>query len=203
VTLTNVGILIFDGVEVLDFCGPFEVFSLATKPGMDTYPDNALYTVHTVAETADSIRTVGGMEVVPACTIDDHPDFEIIVVPGGFGTRAIYQGNSRVIEWIARQAASDVVTTSVCTGAALLAKAGVLSGKRSTTHWASIGRLRELHPETTVLDDLRVVDEGKIVTSAGVSAGIDMALHIVARMHGHDAAVKTARDMEYRWEPAL
>jgi transcriptional regulator GlxA family with amidase domain len=203
VTLTNVGILIFDGVEVLDFCGPFEVFSLATKPGMDTYPDNALYTVHTVAETADSIRTVGGMEVVPSCTIDNHPQFEIIVVPGGFGTRAIYQGNSRVIEWIARQAAADVVTTSVCTGAALLAKAGVLSGKRSTTHWASIGRLRDLHPETTVLDDMRVVDEGKIVTSAGVSAGIDMALHIVARMHGHEAAVKTARDMEYRWEPAL
>ena len=201
-TLTNVGILIFDGVEVLDFCGPFEVFSLATKPGMDTYPDNALYKVHTVAETADSIRTVGGMEVVPTCTIDNHPEFEIIVVPGGFGTRAIYQGNSRVIEWIAGQAASDVVTTSVCTGAALLAKAGVLSGKRSTTHWASIERLRELHPEMTVLDDMRVVDEGKVVTSAGVSAGIDMALHIVARMYGHDAAVKTARDMEYRWEPA-
>jgi transcriptional regulator GlxA family with amidase domain len=201
VTLTNVGILIFDGVEVLDFCGPFEVFSLAIKPGMDTYPDNALYTVRTVAETAASIRTVGGMDVVPACTIDDHPDFEIIVVPGGFGTRAIYRERARVIEWIARQAAGNVVTTSVCTGASLLAKAGVLAGKRSTTHWASIGRLRELHPDTTVLDDLRVVDEGKVVTSAGVSAGIDMALHIVARMHGHEAAIATAREMEYRWEP--
>ena len=201
-TLTNVGILIFNQVEVLDFCGPFEVFSLATKPGMETYPDNALYKVHTVAESADSIRTVGGMEVVPTCTIDNHPDFEIIVVPGGFGTRAIYQGNSRVTEWIAQQAAADVVTTSVCTGAALLAKAGLLTGKRSTTHRASIGRLRELYPETTVLNDLRVVDEGNIVTSAGVSAGIDMVLHIVARMHGHEAAVKTARDMEYRWEPA-
>jgi transcriptional regulator GlxA family with amidase domain len=201
VTLTNVGILIFDGVEVLDFCGPFEVFSLAIKPGMDTYPDNALYTVRTVAETAASIRTVGGMDVVPACTIDDHPDFEIIVVPGGFGTRAIYRERARVIEWIARQAAGNVVPTSDCTGASLLAKAGVLAGKRSTTHWASIGRLRELHPDTTVLDDLRVVDEGKVVTSAGVSAGIDMALHIVARMHGHEAAIATAREMEYRWEP--
>ena len=200
-TLTNVGILIFDGVEVLDFCGPFEVFSLAIKPGMDTYPDNALYKVHTVAETAASIRTVGGMEVVPTCTIDDHPEFEIIVVPGGIGTRAIYQDRPRVIDWIAGQAAADVTTTSVCTGAALLAKAGVLTGKRSTTHWASIGRLRELHPETTVLDDLRVVDEGKIVTSAGVSAGIDMALHVVARMHGQEAAAATARQMEYHWEP--
>jgi transcriptional regulator GlxA family with amidase domain len=170
---------------------------------MDTYPDNALYKVHTVAETAESIRTVGGMEVVPTCTIDDHPGFEIIVVPGGFGTRAIYQERPRVIDWIAGQAAVDVVTTSVCTGAALLAKAGVLSGKRSTTHWASIDRLREAHPETTVLDDLRVVDEGKVVTSAGVSAGIDMALHIVARMHGHEAAAATAREMEYRWEPVV
>ena len=109
-TLTNVGILIFDGVEVLDFCGPFEVFSLAIKPGMDTYPDNALYKVHTVAEKADSIRTVGGMEVVPTCTIDDHPAFEIIVVPGGFGTRAIYEERPRVIDWIAGQAAAHGIT---------------------------------------------------------------------------------------------
>ena len=201
-TLTNVGILIFDQVEVLDFCGPFEVFSLATKPGIeDTYPQNALYQVHTVAETAGSIRTVGGMEVVPTCTIADHPPFEILVVPGGYGTRALYQGKPRMTQWLAEQAGVVPTVTSVCTGAFLLAKAGLLDGKRATTHWASIDTLRTRHPATTVVDDIRVVDEGGVVTSAGVSAGIDMALHVVARMHGHDAAVKTAREMEYRWEP--
>ena len=201
-TLTDVGILIFDGVEVLHFCGPFEVFSLASKPGdADRYPDNALFKVHTVAENAAPIKTVGGMEVVPSCTIADHTPFAILVLPGGFGTRAIYREKPDVLDWIARQAERGVITTSVCTGASLLAKAGLLRGKRATTHWASIDRLRELHPEITVLDDLRIVDEGAVVTSAGVSAGIDMALHIVARLHGAEAAVKTARDMEYRWEP--
>ena len=201
-TLTNVGILIFDQVEVLDFCGPFEVFSLATKPGIeDTCPQNALYQVHTVAETGDSIRTVGGMEVVPTCTIADHPPFEILVVPGGYGTRALYQGKPHMTQWLAEQAGVVPTMTSVCSGAFLLAKAGLLDGKRATTHWASIDTLRSRHPATTVVDDIRVVDEGGVVSSAGVSAGIDMALHIVARMHGHDAAVKTAREMEYRWEP--
>jgi transcriptional regulator GlxA family with amidase domain len=202
VTLTDVGILIFDGVEVLDFCGPFEVFSLASRPGEpDRYPDNALFKVHTVAESAAAIRTVGGMEVVPTCTITDHPPFAILVVPGGFGTRAIYREKPQVVDWITRQAERDAITTSVCTGASLLAKAGILRGKRATTHWASIDRLRELHPEITVLDDLRVVDEGTVVTSAGVSAGIDMALHLVARLHGTETAINTARDMEYRWQP--
>ena len=200
-TLTNVGILIFDGVEVLDFCGPFEAFSLASKPGQDTYPDNALFKVHTVAATRDPIRTVGGMQVIPACTIDDHPPFEILVVPGGYGTRAIYEDGDPVTEWIARQRGDGAVTTSVCTGAFLLAKAGLLDGKRATTHWGSIDALRKRHPEITVLDDLRVVDEGEVVTSAGVSAGIDMALHVVARLYGHETAVNTARDMEYRWQP--
>jgi transcriptional regulator GlxA family with amidase domain len=199
--LTNVGILIFDGVEVLDFCGPFEAFSLASKPGQDTYPDNALFRVHTVAERPDPIRTVGGMRVIPACTIDDHPPFAILVVPGGYGTRVIYENGDRVTEWIARQRSDGAVTTSVCTGAFLLAKAGLLDGKRATTHWGSIDTLRKRHPEIIVLDDLRVVDEGEIVTSAGVSAGIDMALHVVARLHGNETAANTARDMEYRWEP--
>lgn len=200
-SLTPVGILIFDGVEVLDFCGPFEVFSLACKPGEDTYPDNALFRVHTVAATPDPIRTVGGMQVVPSCTIDEHPPFEILVVPGGYGVNAIYEGDDRVTEWIAQQRGDGALTTSVCTGAFLLAKAGLLQGKRATTHWGSITALRRRHADITVLHDLRVVDEGEIVTAAGVSAGIDMALHVVARLHGAETAINTAREMEYRWEP--
>ncbi|MDQ2683953.1 MAG: DJ-1/PfpI family protein [Chloroflexota bacterium] len=200
-SLTPVGILIFDDVEVLDFCGPFEVFSLACKPGEDTYPDNSLFRVHTVAASPEPIRTVGGMQVVPSCTIDDHPPFEILVVPGGYGTRTLYEGDDRVTAWIARERSGGTLTTSVCTGAFLLARAGLLEGKRATTHWGSIDNLRRRHPEITVLDDLRVVDEGEIVTAAGVSAGIDMALHVVARLHGVQTAINTAREMEYRWEP--
>jgi transcriptional regulator GlxA family with amidase domain len=204
VTLSEVGILIFDGVEVLDFCGPFEVFSMASKPDTPSmYPEPSLFRVRTVAETKAPIRAVGGLEVIPSCTIDDHPLFEILVIPGGFGTRAIYSDRPRVTEWIAGQYGQVSAMTSVCTGAFLLAKAGLLAGNKATTHWASIERLREQHPDIEVIDDERVVDQGNIVTSAGVSAGIDMALHIVARMHGHEAAAQTARDMEYRWEPAL
>jgi transcriptional regulator GlxA family with amidase domain len=195
--------LIFDGVEVLDFCGPFEVFSMASKPDMpSTYPEPALFRPRTVAESKEPVRAVGGLEVTPSCTIDNHPPFEILVIPGGFGTRAIYADKPRVIEWIARQYDQVSVMTSVCTGAFLLAKARLLAGNRATTHWASIERLGDQHPDIEVVDDERVVDRGNIVTSAGVSAGIDMALHIVARMHGLETATHTARDMEYRWEPA-
>lgn len=202
-TLSEVGILIFDGVEVLDFCGPFEVFTMASKPDTPSmYPEPALFRPRTVAETKAPIRAVGGLEVTPSCTIDDHPLFEILVIPGGFGTRALYADRPRVIEWIAEQYRLVSTMTSVCTGAFLLAKAGVLAGNKATTHWANIERLRDQHPDIEVVNDERVVDRGNIVTSAGVSAGIDMALHIVARMHGLETAVHTAKDMEYRWEPA-
>lgn len=200
-SLTNVGILIFDDVEVLDFCGPFEVFSVASKPGLpETYPNNQLFNVHTVAATASPIRTIGGMTITPACTIDNHPEFEILVVPGGFGTRAIEDGNQRVIDWIAAQSEKLSLLTSVCTGAFLLAKAGVLDGKRATTHWGSLKSLQEMYPAIDVTGDERVVDLGRVMTSAGISAGIDMALHVVGRLHGQKAAIQTARDMEYRWE---
>jgi transcriptional regulator GlxA family with amidase domain len=105
-----------------------------------------------------------------------------------------------VLDWIARQHASESLTTSVCTGAFLLGAAGLLEGLRATTHWATIDGLRTRHPGTNVLADARVVDEGKIVTSAGVSAGIDMALHVVRRLHGEEIARATARDMEYEWD---
>ena len=170
---------------------------------MDTYPDNALYKVHTVAETAtldpDGWRDGKWSRLAPSSMTT--PEFEIIVVPGGFRRRRDYQDRPRVIDWIAGQAAADVVTTSVCTGAALLAKAGVLAGKRSTTHWASIGRLRERHPETTVLDDLRVVDEGKVVD---LGRGQRRDRHGAAHRRPDartEVAVATAREMEYRWEP--
>lgn len=191
----NIGILLFDDVEVLDFCGPFEVFSVAAKIGAEAGGDPP-FTVFTLAERAGLVRAVGGLKVQPDYTIDDHPPISLLLVPGGWGTRREVD-NSRLIEWIRAQDAQTDLTTSVCTGAFLLGRAGLLEGHRVTTHWASIERLRQSLPGATILENVRFVDEGKIVTSAGISAGIDMALHLVARLGGDDLARQTARRMEY------
>ncbi len=193
----NIGILIFDDVEVLDFCGPFEVFSVAAKCVQEAGGESP-FTVFTLAERADGqpVRCVGGLLVQPHYSLDNHPPIDLLVVPGGWGTRREVD-NARLIDWIRAQATRAQLTTSVCTGAFLLGRAGLLEGRKVTTHWASIERLRASLPSATVLEHIRYVDEGAIVTSAGISAGIDMALHLVARLQGDDLARQTARRMEY------
>jgi transcriptional regulator GlxA family with amidase domain len=143
------------------------------------------------------IRCRGGLLVQPHHTLESHPPLDIVVVPGGFGTREQIK-NQTVLDWVAAQS-KTALTTSVCTGAFLLAANGLLDGKKATTHWASIDWMRRMYPEVTTLDDQRVIDEGQIITSAGVSAGIDMALHVVERLHGRATAEATARGMEYDW----
>ena len=192
----TVGILIFEGVEVLDFCGPFEVFATTALPAADGSRGDRPFDVMAIAETAGLVECTGGLLIQPNATIADHPPLDILVVPGGRGTRR-EQANAVLLDWVAGQCRQTELTTSVCTGAFLLANRGLLDGRRATTHWASIDRLRQAAPAVTVLDDLRVVDEGEIVTSAGISAGIDMALHVVARLHGAEVAAATARNMEY------
>jgi transcriptional regulator GlxA family with amidase domain len=195
----TVGILIFPDVEILDFCGPFEVFASATLPGKtDGSPEARLFEVFTVAERLEIIACRGGLLVQPNHTLNTHPPLDVVVIPGGYGTRR-EQENPVVLDWIARQRRTGALTTSVCTGAFLLGAAGLLHGLRATTHWTTIDGLRATLPATNVLDDARVIDEGEIITSAGVSAGIDMALHVVRRLHGDDIARRTARDMEYDW----
>ena len=191
----TVGILIFDDVEVLDFCGPFEVFSTA-RPVEDDGDDARLFTAITIAEQDRLITCRGGLLVQPHATIDDHPPLDILVVPGGQGTRREIH-NTRLLDWIAARDGDTELTTSVCTGAFLLARRGLLDGRRATTHWASIGWMRDTYPAIQMIDTARVVDEGHVITSAGVSAGIDMALHVVARLHDEETAARTARAMEY------
>lgn len=192
----TVGMLIFDEVEVLDFCGPFEVFASA-RP-LDAAGDERLCRVVTIAEEQRIISCRGGLLVQPHHTTSDHPPLDILVVPGGRGTRR-ERLNARLLDWIAAQDKSIELMTSVCTGAFLLAERGLLDGKRATTHWASVDWMRETYPNVTMLADARVVDEGHVVTSAGVSAGIDMALHVVDRLYGREVAQTTARGMEYDW----
>jgi transcriptional regulator GlxA family with amidase domain len=193
----NVGILIFPDVEVLDFCGPFEVFaSTSLPPQTDGDPETRLFEVFTIAERAELVACRGGLLVQPNHTLDDHPPLDLVVIPGGYGTLR-EQENPVILDWITRQRRTGALTTSVCTGAFLLGAAGLLDGLRATTHWTTIDGLRTHLPATDVLADVRVVDEGEIITSAGVSAGIDMALHVVRRLHGDEVARRTARDMEY------
>jgi transcriptional regulator GlxA family with amidase domain len=195
--LPAVGILIFDDAEVLDFCGPFEVFSVA-RPVKETSDESKLFTVITVAEEDRIITCRGGLLVKPHFTIANHPPLDILVIPGGQGTRR-ERKNQRLIDWIAQQNKHTNLMTSVCTGAFLLAESGLLDHQRATTHWGSIEWLRNTYPGIEVVADERVVDEGHIITSAGVSAGIDMSLHVISRLYGADVAVWTARMMEYNW----
>jgi len=195
--LLTVGILIFDDVEVLDFCGPFEVFSVARPAGK--YGDEfKLFNVVTIAEEDRIITCRGGLLVKPHATTENHPPLDILVVPGGQGTRR-ERHNQRLLGWIARQDQHTNLTTSVCTGAFLLAERGLLDHHRATTHWSSVEWMRSTYPAVEMVADARVVDEGHIITSAGISAGIDMSLYVVSRLHGVDVAEWTARQMEYDW----
>ena len=194
----QVGILVFDDVEVLDFAGPFEVFSRTrTTPGLESRrsEDSAPFNVFTVAPRPGPIVATGGLKVVPHFDFTNSPAIDVLVVPGGFGTRPLLQDDA-VLNWLRRVAAGAERITSVCTGALLLAHAGLLSGRRATTHWSSLERLAGLDASITVDGTQRVVDD-VVITSAGVSAGLDMAFTVVARYCGQEVAIETARYIEY------
>jgi transcriptional regulator GlxA family with amidase domain len=188
----KVAILIFDEVEVLDFCGPFEVFAVAggrreQKP----------FDVFTVAEKSGPVVARNGLSVNPSHTINDCPQADILIVPGGMGTRREMH-NQTLIDWIKETAGKAEMALSVCTGSLLLAKAGLLDGASATTHWAAMDLLREVAPNATVCPDKQFVDNGRVMTSAGISAGIDLSLYAVGKLLGEDAAAETARWMEYK-----
>lgn len=189
----SVAILVFDDVELLDFCGPFEVFS-----SLDRAAQPPPFNVFAVAAESHKITAANGLCVVPAHDFATCPSVDILVVPGGIGTRR-EMNNETVVEWIRRVSEEAELTLSVCTGALLLARAGLLGGLRATTHHGAIDLLREVAPEAVVVAERRYVDNGRLVLSAGISAGMDMSLHVIARLHGTDAAERTARHMEYDW----
>jgi transcriptional regulator GlxA family with amidase domain len=164
----------------------------------DELTEKAFFKVFTVAETPGTILTNHGLKIVPEHTFESAPAPDILVVPGGFGTLALLNKPS-VLEWIRVRAKRAEIVASVCTGALLLAKAGLLDGQAATTHYLQRDLLRELAPGAVIHEDKRFLDNGHIATSAGVSAGIDLALHLVARLHGPTVAQETARYMEYHW----
>lgn len=198
-TRWRTAILIFDDVEVLDFAGPYEVLSRArTEPGVASRrsDDHAPFDVFTVARSRQPVRAIGGLQVIPDHGFADAPPIDLLVVPGGFGTRALLD-DAEVVAWIARIAAGAKQVASVCTGSLLLAKAGLLRGKRATTHWGALELLGTIDPTIRVEHGGRFVDDG-VMTSAGISAGIDLALGLVERVTSKAVADETAHYMEYR-----
>ena len=192
----HVAILVFDDVEILDFAGPFEVFSLA-----DELHDHTAFHTFALATMPGTVRARNGLKIVPEFTLESSPPPDVLVVPGGQGTRALLQRES-LIEWLRIRASRAEITLSVCTGALVLAKAGLLDGLRITTHHQCLDELRELASNSTIDPSRRYHDNGSIVTAAGISAGIDASLYVVARLLGHGAAQFTADHMEYlgRWQ---
>jgi len=197
---TSVGILIFHDVEVLDFAGPFEVFSRTRLlPGVESRrsDESAPFSVFTVARGAEPVVATGGLRVEPHFAFDTAPPIDVLVVPGGFGTRPLLE-DDRVLSWIRTTARTASLTTSVCTGALLLAKAGLLRERRATTHWGAFDVLAAIDPTVVIDRTARVVDD-RVITSAGVSAGMDMAFHVVSKVCGDAVATETARYVDYPW----
>ena len=190
----TVAIFIFDEVEVLDFAGPYEVFAV-------TGAQTQAFDVFTVAETDQPVRARNGLMVLPTHSFATAPRADIVVIPGGYGTRPLLQ-NEGVIAWVRKMDQEAQLTLSVCTGSLLLGRAGLLDGLAATTHHLAFEELRKCAPKSEIREGARLVDNGRIVTSAGVSAGIDMSFHIVARELGQEAAQKIARYIEYPWPRA-
>jgi len=188
----RVGIFLFDDVEVLDFAGPFEVFSVTVLEN-----GHKPFLVDTVSEKGAMITARNGLRVQPDYCFDTMPTFDILVIPGGPGAREREIHNDKVIAWIVDQRKKVELMTSVCTGALLLAKAGLLNGKNATTHWASYDRLENEFPEVTVQRDVKFVEDGNVLTSGGISAGINMSFHLVKKLVGTQVAKNTAKRMEY------
>ena len=195
--ILNVGILIFDDVEVLDFAGPFEVFSRTRmRPGVESRrsSEGAPFNVYSVARIKEPVIATGGLEIQPRYDFTNCPPVDLLVVPGGWGTRRLLD-NDDTLSWIRKVAEGGARIMSVCTGSLLLAKAGLLKNKAATTHWGALETLAALDPTIKVCRK-RYVDQG-IVTSAGISAGIDTALYVVGELLGPEVSEDTARYMEY------
>ena len=187
------GILLFNEVEVLDFAGPFEVLSLAER----AESREKLFAVCTVAETRETISARNGLKVLPDYDFASAPDFDLLIVPGGYGAEEIEIHNETLLRWLKHKADTTPIVASVCTGAFLLAEAGLLDGKRATTHWMDLDRLERAYPIVCVAREVKFVDEGNILTAGGISAGIDLCFHLLTRLFSADIARQTAKRMEY------
>ncbi|HUZ70658.1 MAG TPA: DJ-1/PfpI family protein [Candidatus Saccharimonadales bacterium] len=194
----HIGIALFTDAEELDFAGPWEVLAFWARE----WPDDGV-SVFTIAEDLEPVRCAKGLRVLPDRTWQDAPSLDVLVYPGGRGTRAQLEPTDTIHARLRALAAAGTLMTSVCTGSLVFAAAGLLHNRPATTHWASLERLAALDPSIDVRPEDRFVDTGRIVTAAGVSAGIDMALHLVARLHSTDRAMQVRRGIQYDPQPPV
>ncbi len=187
----HIGILLFDQVEELDAFGPWEVLSWWTLK----HPEDG-YDVFCVSKDGGLVRCAKGLVVQAHHSYATVPSMEVLIYPGGMGTRAHLQ-DAPQLDWVRMQRVSTPLMTSVCTGSLVYAAAGLLTGRPATTHWASLDHLAQLDPTIEVRTEERFIDDGNVITAAGVSAGIDMALHLVARLVGVERAREVRRGIQY------
>lgn len=193
--MLNVGIFLFNDIELLDFAGPYEVFSVATE-----IQKNALFNVFTITEDGAGIRSVNGLRVIPDYDFNNHPHIDVLIVPGGNGTK-IEMTKDAVLLWLKEQYNHSQITMSVCSGTRLLGKLGLLDNLKITTHHEVVADMKMIVPTVMIEEKVKFVDNGKILTSAGISAGIELSLYVVAKLFGKEVANKAAIYMEYGdWE---
>jgi transcriptional regulator GlxA family with amidase domain len=194
---THIGIVLFDGMEELDAVGPFEVLAHWTQG----YPQDG-WQLSTLSRDGDPVRGAKGLIVTPDHSYSSAPGFDVLVYPGGQGTRK-HLVDEEQLDWVRGQRASVALMTSVCTGSLVYAAAGLLGGRPATTYWEHLDLLAELDPTIEVRADVRFVDDGDVITSAGVSAGIDMALHLVVRLASEDRARQVRKGIQYDPQPPV
>ncbi|MBP2651726.1 MAG: DJ/PfpI family protein [Firmicutes bacterium] len=187
----NVGIFLFNEIELLDFAGPFEVFTVTAELN-----DFKFFNVFTITESGRKIRTVNGLRVVPDFNFKNHPPIDLLIVPGGAGTKS-EMNKASVLKWLKEQYGTSQKTMSVCSGTRLLGKLGLLDNMEIITHHEVIADMKEIAPTAIIKENVRFTDNGKILTSAGISAGIDLSLYVVEKLYGKKIANKTAIYMEY------
>ena len=194
----NVGIYLFSEIEALDFAGPFEVFTTASRVSKRLHSSvEAPFNVFSIAESNAVVQARAGLRIIPDYSLDDHPKIDVLVVPGGVVSAELSKPN--VMQWLHQRAQTAELVASVCTGVFMLAKAGVITAGRVTTHWEDQADLAGMFPLLEVIDGPRWVEQNKSFTSAGISAGIDLSLHLVGRLSSPQLATSTARQMDYPW----
>lgn len=188
----NVGIFIFKDVEVLDMAGPFEVFSLAEKDGKKAF------NVFTIAEHNNILTARNGLLLKPNYTLQNHPNLDILIIPGGYGAEHIELKNASILKWVKLQSQNVNFLLSICTGVFILAECGLLQNKQATTHWMDLDRLEEEYPQIKVIRNKKFVDEGKVLTSGGMAMGIELSLYMLFKLVGLEAGKRVAHKMQYQ-----
>jgi len=190
--MIGAGIFLFDDVELLDFAGPYEVFSAAG----DLNEGNSLFEVFTITGDGNGIRTINGLRVVPDYSFINHPRIDILIVPGGIGTKAEME-KENVLVWLLQNYIISKYTLSICSGARLLAKLGLLDNIEAVTHHEVVSDIREISPSAVISNDKRYIDSGKLLTSAGITAGMDLSFYMLEKLCGEEVKNDVMAYMEY------